>query len=188
MVEKPELVGSRSIHQGRIVDLEVHHLRFSDGVEVEVEQVIHPGGAAVVALDGQGRVALVEQHRHAVDRVLLEVPAGKLNPGELPEVCAARELEEEIGMRPGRLVPLGAVWTTPGFSDERIWLYLADGLSVGEQKPDSDERLEVQWVPFEQALQAALSGKIQDAKSVCALIRADYLNNNGSLSPSGRDF
>ena len=175
MPEKAKLLGKRVVHRGNIVDLEVHRIGFEDGVEVELEHVLHPGGAAVVAVDDQGRVALVEQHRHAVGAVLLELPAGKMKRGEEPIRCALRELEEETGVRTDRLETLGAVWTTPGFSDERIWLFYTESLLPGERNLDRDERLDVRWVPFEQALDWALSGRIEDAKSVCALVRAARL-------------
>jgi ADP-ribose pyrophosphatase len=132
----------------------------------------HPGAAAVVPIDEAGRVLLVRQYRYAASGWLLEVPAGKLDDGEPPERCAVREVEEETGHRPRELEPLGWIWTTPGFTDEKIWLYLARGLESTRQNLQADEVLKVERFPFAEAVQMAASGVIRDGKSVCALLRA----------------
>ena len=134
--------------------------------------VRHPGAAAVVPVDGEGRVLLVRQYRHATAGWILEVPAGKLDHGETPEACAVREVEEETGFRPRGLVSLGWIWTTPGFTDEKIWLFLARDLAAGRQDLQIDEALSVERVPVQDAIAMASSGEITDAKSVCALLRA----------------
>ena len=103
---------------------------------------------------------------------LLEVPAGKLDPGEAPDTCAARETEEEVGYRVGRLDSLGWIWTTPGFTDEKIWLYLARDLVPGSQNLDEDEVLTVETMPLVEAVSKVHQGEICDGKSVCALLRA----------------
>jgi len=128
-------------------------------------------------------VLLVRQYRHAAaKRWLLEVPAGKLDPGEGAEPGAARECEEETGFRPGRLVPLGGIWTTPGFTDEWIHLFLALDLVAGRQDLQEDESLSVERMPLGAALELALAGGIDDGKSIAALLRAArYLG----VSPSG---
>jgi ADP-ribose pyrophosphatase len=100
------------------------------------------------------------------------VPAGKLDHGEPPETCAAREVEEETGFRPGKLVPMGWIWTTPGFTDEKIWLYAARDLAPSRQNLQTDEVLTVERLPLERAVEMAASGEIRDGKSVCALLRA----------------
>ena len=115
---------------------------------------------------------LVRQYRHATGGWLLEVPAGKLDPGEGPEVCARREVEEETGVRPGRLISLGWIWTAPGFTDERIWLYLATDLQAGRQDLQPDELLRVERLPLAEAVARARSGELTDAKSVCSILRA----------------
>src|SRR5215471_9787222 len=115
-----ELLESRRIFKGRVVDLSVEKVRLPNGNVCELELIRHPGAAAVVPIDTSGRVLMIRQYRHATGGFLLEVPAGKLDAGERPEVCAAREIEEETGFRAGRLEALGWIWTTPGFTDEKI--------------------------------------------------------------------
>lgn len=171
MVEAP-LIERRPIYTGRIVDLSVDRVRLPDGRVCELELVRHPGAAAVVPVDDEGRVLLVRQYRYASGGWLLEIPAGKLDGDEPAEACAAREVEEETGFRAGRLVPMGWIWTTPGFSDERIWLFLALQLSKTRQRLQPDELLTVERLPLAEALRRAGQGEIRDAKSVCALLRA----------------
>jgi ADP-ribose pyrophosphatase len=165
-------LSTRPVHRGRIVDLSVESVRLPNGRTVELEIVRHRGAAAVVPVDRDRQVWMVRQYRHAVGGLLLEVPAGKLDGGESPETCARREVEEEVGRRAGRLEPLGSIWTTPGFTDERIWLYLAIDLEAGAQSLEHDECLTVERLPLEEAVRLAEEGGIEDAKSVCALFRA----------------
>jgi ADP-ribose pyrophosphatase len=171
-MDEVERLGERPIFKGKVVDLRVEEVRLPNGRTATLELVRHPGAAAVVPVDAEGRVLLVRQYRHATGGWILEVPAGKLDGGEPPEECAVREVEEETGHRPGRLVPLGWIWTTPGFTDERIWLYLADRLEPTRQDLQADEALTVERMPLDEAVGMALSGEIQDAKSICALLRA----------------
>jgi ADP-ribose pyrophosphatase len=127
----------------------------------------------VVPLLPSGEVVLVRQYRHATGgEWLLEVPAGTLNAGEEPTACAERECVEEAGFRPGELVPLGFLWTTPGFTDERIWIYLGRELEPAEAELDDDELLSVERLPLGVALSRALTGGIDDGKSIVALTRA----------------
>jgi ADP-ribose pyrophosphatase len=167
-----KLMDSRSIFDGRVVKLAVDRVRLPNGMTTELEVIHHPGAAAVVPLDAEGEVLLVRQYRHAASGWLTEVPAGTLDGAESPESCAAREIEEETGFRADRLIPMGWIWTTPGFTDERIWLFLATGLHPGRQQLDRDEVLDVVRMPLAEAVQRAEQGEIRDAKSVCALLRA----------------
>jgi len=162
----------REVFRGKIVALDVETVRLPNGNTVDLEIVRHRGAAAVVPVDAQGNVLLVRQYRHATGGYILEAPAGKLDGGEAPEVCAEREVEEETGHRPGRLVSLGWIWTTPGFSDERIWLYLALDLEPTRQDLQDDEILTVVRMPLAAAVAMAESDEIVDAKTVCALLRA----------------
>jgi ADP-ribose pyrophosphatase len=169
------VLSSKSVHDGRVVKLSLEEVRLPNGHTLTMELIRHPGAAAVVPVDQDGNVILVRQYRHATGGWLLEVPAGKLDhPGEPPEDCARREVEEETGYRAGRLVPLGWVWTTPGFTDEKIWLYLALDLTPTQSDLQADEVLTVEKLPFAEAAARALSGEIVDSKSVIALLRAHY--------------
>ncbi|HEX6851441.1 MAG TPA: NUDIX hydrolase [Candidatus Polarisedimenticolaceae bacterium] len=168
----PAVLSSRLLHAGRIVRLSADEVRLPNGNVCTLEIIRHPGAAAIVPLDADGSVHLVRQYRYATGGWLLEVPAGKLDPGESPESCALREVEEETGLRPGRLEPLGWLWTTPGFTDERIWLYLATDLVRTRQELQPDEVLAVERVPFDEAVAMAERGDLVDAKSALALLRA----------------
>jgi ADP-ribose pyrophosphatase len=175
---------SQEIYKGRVVDLSLDRVLLPNGNEKSLELIRHPGASAMVPVDDEGRVYLVRQYRYATGGWLLEIPAGKLDGGEPPEVCAVREVEEETGYRPSRLTPLGWIWTTPGFTDEKIWLYLATGLEPAEQKLGDDEVLTVERLPLVEAVEAAVRGEIVDAKSVCGLLRAAaHLGSGPDRSP-----
>lgn len=171
--DRGEVVATRRVYQGRVVDLRLETVRLPGDAEVELEVVRHRGAAAVVPLLDDGDVLLVRQFRASADREwLLEVPAGKLDDGEAPESCARRETEEEVGFAPGRLDPLGRIYTSPGFTDEKIWLFLARDLERSEQELEEDEVLEVERMPFPEAVRLAVTDGMADAKSICALLRA----------------
>ena len=170
-----ERLSRKAIYDGRVVKLSVDTVRLPNGRECDLELIRHPGAAAVVPLDGEGGVLLVRQYRYASGGWLLEVPAGKLEDGEAPESCALREVEEETGYRAARLVPMGWIWTTPGFTDEKIWLYLATELEPGRQQLQRDEVLHLERLPLEEAVARAARGEIKDAKSVCALLRVPHV-------------
>lgn len=171
-------IESRSAYQGRLLDVRVDRVRLPDGREAEREIVRHPGAAAVLPVlppaggETGKRLVLLRQYRYAADGVLWEVPAGTLEPGEGPEACASRELEEEAGYRAGELERLTTVLTTPGFTDERIWLFVARDLQETAPSPEEGEQLSRRIVPLDEALQMLGDGKIQDAKSICALLFA----------------
>ena len=180
--EPVPVLSTRSVFDGRVVSLRLEEIELPGGRRSTLEVIRHPGAAAVVPVDAEGQVLLVRQYRHATGgEWLLEVPAGKLDPGEAPEACAARECEEETGRRPGELVPLGWIWTTPGFTDERIWLYLARDLRAGRQNLQADEELRVERRPFREALALALDGGLEDGKSI-AVPRADDMDCSWIIS------
>jgi ADP-ribose pyrophosphatase len=182
----PIVVSSTQIHDGRIVKLSVEDVRLPNGNTVKLEVIRHPGAAAVVPVDDEGNVVLVRQYRHATRSWLLEIPAGKLDhPGESPEECALREVEEETGYRAGCLRPLGWIWTTPGFTDEKIWLYRASELTPTRPNLQPDEALTVEKLPLAEAVRRAATGEIVDGKSVCALLRA-FVTESGKSFPSDR--
>jgi ADP-ribose pyrophosphatase len=172
MADKLAPAASREAWRGRMIKVSVDTVNLPNGHTVELEIVRHPGAAAVVPVDAEGNVVLVRQVRYATGGWLLEVPAGKLDASEAAEACAARELVEETGLRPGKLVPMGAIYTSPGFTDERIWLFVATDLQPAPQALEDDEVLTLERMPLREALEKALTGEIDDAKSVCALMRA----------------
>lgn len=171
-------VDSRVIHEGRTLTFRLDTIERVDGSRHEREIVGHRGAVAIVALDADDRVLLVRQFRPAAGRTLLEIPAGGLDAGpggtiEDPVVAAARELEEETGQHAGRWTYLGSFWPAPGFSAERLHLYLATDLSPadGRRGPDADEALVLVRLPVDEAIAAAEDGRIADAKSIIGLLR-----------------
>jgi ADP-ribose pyrophosphatase len=145
-----------------------------NGKTVELELMRHPGAAAVAAVDDSGRVVLIRQYRHATGGYIWELPAGILNEeAEPPRACAARELREEVGLEAREWRALGMIYTTPGFCDERIHLFLARGLTQGDHERDHDEVIEeVRAVPIDEALAMIRRGDIVDGKTVAGLYRA----------------
>jgi ADP-ribose pyrophosphatase len=167
-----QVLATRSLHQGRVFNLDSESVRMPNGRETTLDVIRHPGAATIVPLTADGDVLLVRQYRHATREWLLEVPAGTLAAGETPEACARREVAEETGHEAAELTPLGSIWTTPGFTDERIWMFLARGLTPCAQNLDDDESLVVERVRFAAAVAMAEGGEISDAKSICSLLRA----------------
>jgi ADP-ribose pyrophosphatase len=162
------------VKRGFRVEPVSERVELPNGTRLDLDIVRHPGAAAVVAFVSERDVLLIRQYRHAAGGMLLEVPAGKLDPGETPEACAARELAEEAGQRPGRLLRMGAIWTTPGFCDERIHLFAAFELAPVPRSPDDDELIEVLRIPLDEALRLVWSGELSDAKSALALVHAAH--------------
>lgn len=163
----------REIYTGRVVHLTAEEIVLPNGHRMELEIVRHPGASAIVPLTAEGDVVLIRQYRHAVGGFIYEVPAGKLSPGEPPEECAARELTEEAGVVAGRLTRLGAIVTTPGFTDEVIHLFLAEGLRPAETAHEPTEVITLLRRPLAECLTMIESGEIVDGKSICALFLAD---------------
>jgi ADP-ribose pyrophosphatase len=159
----------KSIYRGRIVDLGLEDVVLPNGAPVSLEIIRHPGASAIVPLHDDGSVTLIHQYRHAAGGMIWEVPAGVLERDEAPETCARRELAEEVQLDARTFTSLGTILTTPGFTDERIHLFLAEGLSVADSAPEADEYIEVERVPFEQALDWIDDGTIADGKTICAL-------------------
>ena len=171
------LIGSERLYSGRIIDLDRDTVRFPDGSSGTLEMIRHPGASAVVPfLDDAGaadpRIVLIRQFRHAADGEVWEVPAGRLDPGEAPERCAARELEEETGLTAGRFEPLLTIYTTPGFTDERIHLFAAHHLHEGRHRREADEFVEVHRLPRSEVERMLRDGEIVDAKTFVALMCA----------------
>jgi ADP-ribose pyrophosphatase len=166
---------SKRMYSGRVIDLDVDTVRFPDGSTGQLEMIRHPGASAVVpfASDPQGpdpTILLIRQYRYATNGTLFEIPAGRLNPGEDPRVCAERELLEEVGVKAGRLERLTTIWTTPGFTDERIHLFWAADLTTAQHAREPDEFIEVTPKPLSEALRLIQDGVIGDAKTALALL------------------
>lgn len=174
MKRSHEIVESRPVFRGKLLEVFVDKIRLPDGSVGSREIVRHPGAVAVVAVQ-DGKVLLVRQNRHAVGEDLLELPAGKLDlPGEDAVGCAQRELEEETGYRATALQPLGSFLPSPGFSDERIHLFLAERV-IESQPParaDEGEPISSAWMDFPEALAAVRTGIIQDSKTMIGLMLA----------------
>lgn len=171
------LIGSSRVYTGRVISLDVDRVRFPDGTVGELEIIRHSGASAIVPFltDPAGddpQVLLLKQYRYAAGGTLYEIPAGRLEPGESPETCARRELLEETGCTAGALVPLTTMFTTPGFTDERIHLFLATDLVRGESRREADEFIEVETVSLSAALEMVRRGEIQDAKTALGLLFA----------------
>ena len=169
--EQPELLSSEEVFGGRLISVARDTVR--EGEKTYLREVVgHPGGAAVVPIYDDGTTALVSQYRHPTRKYVLELPAGKLDPGERPEETAARELEEELGVVPGRLELLSEFYTTPGFCAERLWVFMATGLRETERRHEDDEIIEVVRLPFAGALERVASGEVEDAKTIIGLLLA----------------
>ena len=171
---KPTTIASNLMHRGRVVEMWTERLRFANGREYDVDLIRHPGAAAVVAVDNANRVCVVRQYRHAVEDFLWEIPAGKLDAGEAPDLAAPRELKEETGVVAKRWTSLGVYLSAPGIFSEVIYLYLARDLEIGTPAPDPDEELEHQWMPLQHAVEHVLRGDWNAGKTVVALLRAQY--------------
>ena len=175
---EPGTLSSVPVHDGRIVHLSVDTVRFPDGSVGELEMIRHSGASAVLPLIGRRddpdpEILLIRQYRYASGGYMLEVPAGRPDaPGEDWEVCARRELEEETGMIAGTMTRLTGIFTTPGFTDEFIHLFLAEDLREGTTAYDHDEFIELARMPISRALAAIHRGEITDGKTVCAILFA----------------
>lgn len=176
MSESPRLATAR-VYSGRVLNLDVDRVRFPDGSEGELEMVRHSGASAVVPFvsDPAGddpQMLLIRQYRYAAESYLFEIPAGRLDPGESPLECAVRELLEETGCTAARVEPLTSFYTTPGFTDERIHLFMASGLSMGESRHERDEFIEVVTHPLSEVLAMIERGAIVDGKTLVAILFA----------------
>ena len=166
----------QEIFQGKVFTVHVDDVRLPNGNVTKREAVEHKGGAAVLALDDDDNVLVVTQYRYVIGRLFTELPAGKLDKaGEDPRSAALRELREETGMVPDSFESLGTVIPTPGYDTEVLYLYLARGLHMEGQHLDPDEFLNVDRIPFAEMVDKCMSGEIQDAKTVVAVLKAKIL-------------
>ena len=170
-------VSTRRGYTGRIINLDIDTVRFPDGSTGELEMVRHPGASAIVPFlsDPAGpdpQLLLIKQYRYAALDFLYEIPAGRLEPNEAPETCATRELQEETGCTAGKIEHLHTMYTTPGFTDEKIHLFLASDLTRGPSATEADEFISVEVVSLAAALEMIRDGRIMDAKTALGILYA----------------
>ena len=172
-----QLLSRREIYHGRIIDVQVDTVSLPNGNTSTREVVRHPGGVGILALDDEDCAVLVEQYRYVFGRTLLEIPAGKLEPGEDPVAGALRELKEETGAVPDTFLPMGVTLPSPGCLSERLYLFLAKGLHMESQQLDEDEFLNVERIPFNEMVHRVMDGEIEDSKTIAAVLKAKVLLN-----------
>jgi ADP-ribose pyrophosphatase len=170
-------ISSRRLHTGKVIELDVDTVRFPDGTVGEMDIVRHSGASAIVPFlsdptGGDPQILLLKQYRYAADQYLYEIPAGRLDKGEDPRHCAERELREETGCRAARIDFLFTMFTTPGFTDEQIHVFLATGLEQGDSAREADEFISVETMTLSSALSLIERGEIKDAKTALALLFA----------------
>jgi ADP-ribose pyrophosphatase len=173
MLEKCK--ASSRIFDGHVLNLRLDQVILEDGTKSTREVVEHPGAVAIVPILNNDHILLVRQYRYAIGRDLLEIPAGTLKIAEDPQTAAIRELEEETGYKSERMKKIIEIYMAPGYTTEKIYVYLATNLQKSKTRLDEDERIEVDPVPFADALRKVRSGEICDAKTVCGLYRAEEL-------------
>ena len=176
---KEEMVSQETVYEGVIVNVRRDKARLMDGRITNREVVEHPGGVAVFAMDDQGRVALVRQYRYPMGEETLELPAGKLEPGEDPRDSGLRELAEETGLVPGTFEDMGCLYSSPGILAERIYLYFAKDLTQGPTHPDDGEIVETVWLPYQDLVDKARRGEIKDGKTLVGILKASFLLDAG---------
>jgi ADP-ribose pyrophosphatase len=168
-------LSARRVYDGRVINVDIDTVRFPNGSTGELEMVRHPGASAVVPfltdpLGDDPQILLIKQFRHAADAFIYEVPAGKLEGGEPPIECAHRELREETGCTAGKMEHIYTLFTTPGFTDEKIHVFMASALTRGEVAHEKDEFMTVETVTLSRALELVKAGELADAKTALALL------------------
>jgi ADP-ribose pyrophosphatase len=164
-----EVVHSEIVYHGHVFDVRQDQLRLPDGNLAKIDVVDHRGAVTMIPVDSQGQIWFIRQYRHAIQRQLLELPAGAAEIGEAPLTSAQRELREEIGMAAGNLEEIGSFYLAPGYSSELMHIFLATDLQVAPLPADADEYLKIEKIPARQALHLAETGKLADSKSLIAL-------------------
>jgi len=165
-------LNSRKVYSGKVIDLRVDEVMLPNGKKSTREIVEHYGAIAVVAINELNEVIMVRQYRKPVESVILEIPAGRIESGEEVEACAQRELMEEIGYYADELIPLIDFYSTPGFSTEKMHIFLATQLKRKKKSADDDENIQIEQIPFEEAVEKVYKGEIVDAKTIIGLLIA----------------
>jgi len=171
----PQVVSTEQIYKGKVINLRRDEILNADRKIVNREVVEHPGGAAVLAVDDNGNAYFVRQYRHPVGESLLEIPAGKLDPEENPLDCAVRELAEEVGVKANEIRQIAVYYSTPGFTSEKLYLYLATNLVQIPRQMQEDEDIDVIVFPLKEAIRMAIQGEITDGKTLIALLLAEHI-------------
>jgi ADP-ribose pyrophosphatase len=167
------IVKSDVIYSGKVFNIKVDQIEYNTGNKAIREVAEHPGGAVVVPVTNDGKIVMVTQHRFPVNEILLELPAGKLSIGEDPKLCAARELEEETGYKSDNVNELGSIYTTPGYSSEKLWIYLAKDLKSGNHNREEGEfGMEVFELTLKEVEEKIDNGEIVDGKTICGIFLA----------------
>ncbi len=170
------------IFEGKIIHVHRDIVELPNGNEAFREVVAHPGGVMVAPLLENGNLIFVKQYRYPYHQVVLELPAGKLEKGEAPYAAGLRELGEEVGATAQKVQSLGKLYPTPGYCGETIHLYVATGLTLGEQHPDEDEFLEKVEIPLDEAVEMVMRGEIMDAKTIAGVMKIKELQRRGELA------
>jgi ADP-ribose pyrophosphatase len=171
MPDLPRLLSSKTVYEGHLFDVDLDELEMDSGVVTKREILRHPGAVCMVPVTAADELLFVTQYRHAAGGRLLELPAGTLEIGEAPLAAVARELQEEVGQKPGRIASLGGFYVAPGYTTEYIHLFVCDRLEPSELEGDEDEDIEIEQLSAGEALAAIDSGRICDAKSVIGVLR-----------------
>ena len=167
------IVKSDVIYSGKVFNIKVDQIEYNNGNKAVREVAEHPGGAVVVPVTDDGKIVMVTQHRFPVDKILLELPAGKLSKGEDPKLCAVRELEEETGYKSDNVNELGSIFTTPGYSTEKLWIYLAKDLKTGNHNREEGEfGMQVFELSLKEVEEKIYNGEIVDGKTICGIFLA----------------
>ncbi|MGE0495242.1 MAG: NUDIX hydrolase [Vulcanimicrobiota bacterium] len=166
---------SRRVFEGKLISVDVLKVELEDGSQTNREIVLHPDAVCAVVVSRERQVALVKQYRKPLERAILEIPAGKIDAGESPDTAIVRELREEVGYLSGNIRKLTDFYTSPGFCNEKLTLYLAEDVEVGEPQTDEGEFIENVWVSLPEAVEMALDGRLGDAKSTMGILLAARL-------------
>ena len=172
---KEKTLQQETVFAGKLLHVRRDQIELENGHKSIREFCMHPGGVGILPLTDDGEVILVEQFRYPYGKELVEIPAGKLESGEEPLTCGVRELKEETGCTAREMIPLGCVYPTPGYVDEKLYLYLARGLTQGETNPDEGEFLNLVKIPFETLLERVMNDEIHDAKTVVSALKTARL-------------
>lgn len=175
---KEQTVKTERIYEGKIISVRVDTVQMSEERYASREIVEHPGAVAIIPITSEGKIIMVKQFRKPVEEFLLEIPAGKLDHHEEPLACAARELKEETGYEAENIKFLFKFFTSPGFSNEVMYLYMAEGLIAGEASPDEDEYINIESYGLEKLVEMVYKGSIQDSKTIIAILAAKDLLRN----------